>query len=74
MRNNIMTKEVNVSVPYQVQQIIDNMLNKKDNVHIRFNYRTRLDIIRLEIEKAIRKYDNEIFHADSVKGKKKVKA
>lgn len=65
-----MTKEVN-SVPYQLQQIIDSMLNKKDNVYIRSNYRMRLNAIRSVLDKAIEKYDNELIMADASKGKKK---
>lgn len=63
-----MSKE---NVPFQVQQIIDGMLNTKDNVYIRANYRNRLDTLRSEIDKAIRKYDNELYLADMGKSKKK---
>lgn len=61
----------NSNVPFQLQQIIDGMLNNKDNVYVRGNYRNRLDSIRSEIEKAIRKYDNELHMADIGKAKKK---
>lgn len=54
----------NDNVPFQLQNIIDGMLNKKDNVYVRGNYRSRLDIIRSEIDKAIRVYDNEKYAAD----------
>lgn len=63
-----MSKE---NIPFQVQQIIDGMLNAKDNVYIRANYRNRLDTLRSEIDKAIRKYDNELYMADMGKSKKK---
>lgn len=64
-----MTK--NDNVPFQVQNIIDGMLNKKDNVYVRGNYRSRLDIIRTEIDKAIRVYDNEKYAADIGSSKRK---
>ena len=62
------------NVPFQLQQIIDGMLNSKDNVYIRGNYRNRLDSIRSEIDKAIRKYDNELYLADVGKSSKKKRA
>lgn len=65
-----MTKE---NIPFQIQQIIDGMLNDRDNVYIRGNYRARLDLIREEINKAIRKYDNELYVADTT-GKRKKRA
>jgi Fic family protein len=65
-----MSKDANNNVPFQVQNIIDSMLNGKDNVYVRGNYRSRLDIIRSEIDKAIKKYDNEVFLSDT-KGKKR---
>lgn len=70
MRSDMSTKETS-SVPFQLQQVIDGMLNKKDNVYLRSNYRMRLESIRGEIEKAIRKYDNELQFTDATKGKKK---
>lgn len=57
------------AVPFQVQHIIDSMLSPKDNVFVRGNFRTRLDIIRTVIDAAIKKYDNESFFANQ-KGKK----
>lgn len=66
------SRESNNNVPYQVQQIIESMLNQKDNIYIRGNYRSRLDIIREEINKAIRKYDNEVYLSDTTaKGKRR---
>lgn len=54
-----MTKE-NYVIPYQVQSLLEGLLNKRDNVHVRANYRMRLDTIRREIDNAIRSYDNEV--------------
>lgn len=64
----------NNMVPFQVQNIIDNMLNTKDNVHLRGNYRLRLDSIRSAIDTAIKKYDNEVFLSNSQAQKKKKRA
>jgi hypothetical protein len=52
-------------IPYQVQSMLDGLLNKKDNVHVRSNYRMRLDTIRREIDDAIRSYDNEVAVKDN---------
>lgn len=60
-----------VNIPYQVQQLIDSMLNKKENVHLRGNYRYRLNEIKLAIEKSIRNYDTEVMTADISKTKRK---
>lgn len=65
-----MAAERNPNVPFQIQNLIDSLLNKKDNVYIRGNYRARLDEINREISKAIRKYDDELYLSDS-KGKKR---
>jgi hypothetical protein len=46
------------------------MLSPKDNVHLRGNFRFRLDSIRAAIDKAIKKYDNEAFLANSTKKKR----
>lgn len=48
------------NIPFQIQHIIDGMLNEKDNVYLRGNYRLRLDAINREITKAIQKYDNQV--------------
>lgn len=46
--------------PYQVQELIKSMLQGKENVYLRGNYRLRLDEIREVINSAIKKYDAEI--------------
>ena len=63
----------NNMVPFQVQNIIDNMLNPRDNVHLRGNYRFRLESIRAAVETAIRKYDNEVLLTNSSTNKTKKK-
>lgn len=50
----------NYNIPYQIQALLEQLSNKKDNVHVRANYRMRLDVIRREIDNAIRSYDNEV--------------
>jgi Fic family protein len=57
------------NIPFQIQNILDSMLNPKENIYVRGNYRNRLDIIRTEINKAIVKYDNEVIAADFKKRK-----
>lgn len=54
-----MSREANYVIPYQVQSLLEGLLNKRDNVHVRANYRMRLDTIRQAIDSAIREYDNE---------------
>lgn len=60
-------RDVSHQIPYQIQQLLDGLLNKKDNVHVRSNYRMRLDTIRSEIDTAIRSYDNEVALKDKRK-------
>ena len=60
----------NVNVPYQVEQIIKSMLNPSENIYLRGNYRARLDVIQDSINKAIKRYDQEIMFADVSKRKR----
>ena len=57
-------------VPFQVQTLIMSMLDKKERVHIRGNYRMRLEDIKNVIEKAISDYDNEMGTVSFTKTKK----
>jgi hypothetical protein len=57
-------------IPFQIEHIINSLLNKKENVHIRGNYRQRLVNIQEALDKAIRLYDNELYAAN-IQGKKK---
>lgn len=66
------TMERESNIPFQVQHLIREMLNRDDNVYVRGNYRMRLDEIRRELDKAIRKYDDEVNMANM--GKKKRRA
>lgn len=61
-------------VPYQVEQLITNLLNKRENIHIRQNYRGRLDVLRDIINKAISKYDEELFASNQPVQKKRKRA
>lgn len=71
MRNSIMSNK-EFGVPFQLQQIIDNMLNTKDNVYLRVNYKNRLEVIKTELEKALSKFNKELNAADnSLKDKKR---
>lgn len=61
----------NHNVPYQIQQLIESLLNNKENIHLRGNYRLRLNEIRIAIDIAIRKYDAEVLTSDASKTKRK---
>lgn len=50
----------NDNIPFQVQSIISDLLNPRDNVHLRGNYRLRLATIQVAIEKALKTYDQEL--------------
>lgn len=56
------TKEENqqFEVPFQVQTLIATLSDKKERVHVRGNYRMRLESIRRACEKAIIDYDIEM--------------
>ena len=56
-----MRKKMNNEVPFQIEHLINSLLNKNENVHIRGNYRARLETIKETIDKAIKKYDNEAY-------------
>lgn len=47
-------------VPFQVQTLIESLKNKQERVHIRGNYRMRLEGIKNAIDKAIIDYDAEM--------------
>lgn len=46
-------------IPFQVQNLINNLLSKKESVEIRSNYRNTLDDIQLAINDALKKFDKE---------------
>lgn len=56
-----MSKEENqFEVPFQVQTLITSLSNRNERVHIRGNYRMRLDAIKRAIDSAILEYDREM--------------
>lgn len=62
-------KKMNNEVPFQIENLINSLLNKNENVYIRQNYRQRLVTIQEALDKALKKYDNELYLANT--GKKK---
>ena len=55
-----MKEENQFELPFQVQTLITSLKDKKERVHIRGNYRMRLEGIRKAIDKAILDYDTEM--------------
>lgn len=55
-----MKEENQYQVPFQIQSLIESLNNKQERVHIRGNYRMRLDGIRKAIDNAISEYDTEM--------------
>lgn len=54
-------------VPFQVEHLINSLLNKGENVHLRQNYRNRLVSIKDAIDKSLKKYDNELYMSNTRK-------
>ena len=59
--------KMNNEVPFQVEHLINSLLNQKENIHIRGNYRNRLETIKEAIDKSIKKYDNELYMSNTRK-------
>lgn len=59
------------NIPFQVENLLQNMMNKGERPHIRDNYRSRLSSIRDVIDKSIREYDNEMSMSRMVTKRKK---
>ena len=55
-----MKEENQFDVPFQVQQLLSALKDKKERVHVRGNYRMRLDAIKRAIDTAINDYDTEM--------------
>ena len=64
-----MKEENLLDVPFQVQTLIASLKDKKERVHIRGNYRMRLEGIRKAIDKAILDYDTEMGTTTSLRRK-----
>ena len=58
---------MNNEVPFQIEHLINSLLNQKENVHIRQNYRNRLESIKDAIDKSLKKYDNELYISNTRK-------
>jgi hypothetical protein len=52
-------KDESHNIPFQVQSLIDSMMNKTERSHIRDNYRVRLESIRDTIDASLKKYKTE---------------
>ena len=65
-----MKEENQFDVPFQVQQLLSALKDKKERVHVRGNYRQRLEGIRMAIDKAIFDYDVEMGTVQPLKFKK----
>lgn len=62
-------KDESHNIPFQVQNLIDSMMNKEERSHVRDNYRFRLESIRDAIDNSLKKYKNEEYM--SMTGKRK---
>lgn len=49
----------NLNLPVQVENLISKLLDKKEDIYTRNNYRASLDTIRVEVEKALKVFDKE---------------
>lgn len=58
-------------LPFQVESLIKQMLDKNENLYVRGNFRTRLDSIRNAINQSIKKYDNELLLTNTSKSNNK---
>ena len=56
----MMKEENKFEVPFQIEQLLMALKDKNERVHIRGNYRMRLEGIRKAIDKAITDYDTEM--------------
>jgi hypothetical protein len=65
-----MKEENQFEVPFQVQQLLSALKDKKERVHVRGNYRMRLDAIKRAIDNAINDYDTEMGTANTFKRRK----
>lgn len=65
-----MKEENQFEVPFQVQTLIATLRDKKERVHVRGNYRNRLDAIKRAIDKAIFEYDTEMGTVQPLRYKK----
>jgi len=62
-----MRTKMKPDIPFQIENIINNLVNQKESVHLRQNYRQRLVTIQEAIDKALKKYDNELYMSNTRK-------
>jgi hypothetical protein len=62
-----MRTKMKPDIPFQIENIINSLSNQKENIHLRQNYRQRLVNIQEAIDKALKKYDNELYMANTRK-------
>ena len=65
-----MKEENQFEVPFQVLTLIATLKDKKERVHIRGNYRNRLEAIKHVIDKAVYDYDVEMGTVQPLRYKK----
>lgn len=58
------------NIPFQVESLIQNMLDKSERQHVRENYRVRLESIRDAIDSSLRKYKNDDMMQAQIKRKR----
>lgn len=63
----------NLSLPFQVESLINNMMDEKQSVYIRSNYRNTLDNISRAVDKAVRHFDKQVHELANAESKKKRK-
>ena len=62
--------DTSAELPFQVQNLIDKMLKKSDNLYIQGNFRSRLGQIAKAVDQANKKYDNELMVTNISKNRK----
>lgn len=65
-----MKEENQYDVPFQVQQLLYALKDKKERVNVRGNYRMRLEGIKRAIDQAINDYDNEMGSVNTFRKRK----
>ena len=49
------------NIPFQIENLIQNMMDKSEREHVRENYRMRLESIRDAIDASLKKYKNDSY-------------
>ena len=70
----MMRKDDNLfEVPFQLQALLNSLKDQNEKVHVRGNYRMRLEGIKHVIDKALMEYDLEMGKAPAQQKFKKVR-